>query len=191
MARLGTFRSLRQRNARLFFAGMLVSNVGTWMQSTAQGWLVFRLSGQGTSIGLVLACQFLPLLLLGPWAGVLADRMNRRRLTILTQAGMTAQALLLGVLDLTGLVTLPTVYVLALVLGVLERHRQPGPPEPGDGAGRRGGHPERPVAQHRGDDRGPRVRPGAGRAPGRPGRHRLVLHRQRRCRSSPCWPASC
>src|SRR4249919_3759893 len=97
MARLGTFRSLRQRNAKLFFAGMLVSNCGTWMQAT----------GQGTSLGLVLACQFLPLLVLGPWAGVLADRMNRRRLTIATQAGMAAQAVLLGVLDLTGLVTLP------------------------------------------------------------------------------------
>jgi MFS family permease len=119
MARLGTFRSLGQRNVRLFFAGMLVSNMGTWMQSTAQGWLVYRLSGQGTSLGLVLACQFLPLLVLGPWAGVLADRMNRRRLTIGTQAGMAAQALVLGVLDLSGNVSLPLVYALALVLGVL------------------------------------------------------------------------
>jgi MFS family permease len=91
MARLGTFRSLKQRNARLFFAGMLVSNCGTWMQSTAQGWLVYELSGQGTSLGLVLACQFLPLLLLGPWAGVLADQVNRRRLTIATQAGLVTE----------------------------------------------------------------------------------------------------
>ncbi len=119
MASAGTFRSLRQRNARLFFAGMLVSNVGTWMQSTAQGWLVYRLSGEGTSIGLVLACQFVPLLVLGPWAGVLADRTNRRRLTIATQTGMAVQALLLGVLDLSGLVSLPLVYVFALVLGIL------------------------------------------------------------------------
>ena len=119
MARLGTFRSLKQRNARLFFAGMLVSNCGTWMQATAQGWLVYRLSGQGTSLGLVLACQFLPLLLLGPWAGVLADQVNRRRLTIVTQAGMAAQAILLGVLDLTGVVTLGLVYGLTVVLGVL------------------------------------------------------------------------
>ena len=119
MARLGTFRSLKQRNARLFFAGMLVSNCGTWMQATAQGWLVYRLSGQGTSLGLVLACQFLPLLLLGPWAGVLADQVNRRRLTIAAQAGMAAQAILLGVLDLTGVVTLGLVYGLTVVLGVL------------------------------------------------------------------------
>ena len=119
MARLGTFRSLRQRNARLFFAGMAVSNVGTWMQTTAQGWLVYRLSGQGTSLGLVLACQFLPQLVLGPWGGVLADRVNRRRLTIATQAGMAAQATLLGLADLSGVVTLPMVYVLALALGVL------------------------------------------------------------------------
>ena len=67
----------------------------------------------------MLACQFLPLLLLGPWAGVLADRVNRRRLTIATQAGMAAQALLLGVLDLTGVVTLGLVYGLTVVLGVL------------------------------------------------------------------------
>ena len=119
MPRQGTFRSLRPRNSKLFFGGMLVSNVGTWMQVTAQGWLVYRLSGQGTSLGIVLACQTLPQLLLGPWAGVLADRMNRRRLTILTQAGMAVQALLLGVLDLTGLITLPLVYVFAVVLGLL------------------------------------------------------------------------
>ena len=106
LAGLGRFRSLKPRHARLFFGGMLVSNCGTWMQSTAQGWLVYELSGQGTSLGLVLACQFLPLLLLGPWAGVLADQVNRRRLTITTQAGMAAQALLLGVLDMTGFVTL-------------------------------------------------------------------------------------
>jgi MFS family permease len=118
MAR-GTFRSLRQRNAKLFFAGMLVSNVGTWMQTTAQGWLVYRLTGEGTSLGLVLACQFVPQLLLGPWSGVVADRTNRRRLTLITQAGMTVQALILGVLDLTGVITMPLVFVFAVVLGVL------------------------------------------------------------------------
>jgi MFS family permease len=118
MAR-GTFRSLRQRNSKLFFAGMLVSNVGTWMQTTAQGWLVYRLTGEGTSIGLVLACQFVPQLLLGPWSGVVADRTNRRRLTLITQTGMTVQALLLGVLDLTGVITMPLVFVFAAVLGVL------------------------------------------------------------------------
>jgi MFS family permease len=125
MARDGTFRSLRQRNAKLFFPGMLVSNVGTWMQSTAQALLVYRLSHQGTSLGIVLACQFLPLLVVGPWAGVAADRMNRRRLTIITQTGMTIQALLLGVLDLTGVITLPLVYVFALVLGILSAFDNP------------------------------------------------------------------
>jgi MFS family permease len=119
MPRHGTFRSLRQRNAKLFFGGMLVSNVGTWMQSTAQGWLVYRLSGEGTSLGLVLALQCIPQLLLGPSAGVLADRTNRRRLTIITQAGMAIQALILGLLDLTGVIDLKIVYVFALVLGIL------------------------------------------------------------------------
>jgi MFS family permease len=109
----------------LFFAGMLVSNVGTWMQSTAQGLLVYRLSHQGTSLGLVLACQFVPLLVLGPWAGVAADRTNRRRLTIITQTGMTIQALLLGVLDLAGVITLPLVYLFALVLGILSAFDNP------------------------------------------------------------------
>ena len=179
MARLGTFRSLRQRNAKLFFAGMLVSNCGTWMQATAQGWLVYRLSGQGTSLGLVLACQFLPLLVLGPWAGVLADRMNRRRLTIATQAGMAAQAILLGVLDLTGLVTLPLVYGLALVLGVLSAIDNPA---------------RRSLVTELVDEEdipnvlslntavmtGSRgVRPGARRTARRSHRHRLVLHGQR------------
>ena len=112
-----TFRSLRQRNARLFFAGMLVSNIGTWMQSTAQALLVLRLTGKGTSLGLITAAQFLPMLLLGPWAGVLADRSNRRRMTIVTQTGLTAQAITLAVIDLTGHATVPIVAVLALTLG--------------------------------------------------------------------------
>ena len=175
----GTFRSLRQRNAKLFFAGMLVSNCGTWMQSTAQGWLVYRLSGQGTSLGLVLACQFLPLLVLGPWAGVLADRMNRRRLDDRHAGGHgragrpprrprpdRARDAAARVRPRPG----PR-----RPLG----HRQPGPAQPRHRARRRGGHPERPLAQHGRHDREPRVRPGARRAARRPDRHRLVLHGQR------------
>jgi MFS family permease len=114
-----TFRSLRHRNARLYFLGLIVSNAGTWLQSTAQAWLVLKLSDSGTALGIVIACQFLPMLLLGPWAGVLADRRNKRRLVFATQAAAGVQALLLGFLDLTGHVSLPVVYVLALALGVI------------------------------------------------------------------------
>lgn len=112
-----TFRSLRHRNARLFFAGMLVSNVGTWIQTTATALLVLKLTGKGTSLGIITAAQFLPMLLLGPWAGVLADRTNRRRMTMITQTGLTVQAVALAVADLTHHATVGLIAFLALVLG--------------------------------------------------------------------------
>ncbi len=119
MAGGSTFRSLRHRNARLFFVGLIVSNVGTWMQSTALSILVYRLTGRGTDVGITLLCQFLPMLLLGVWAGSVADRVDKRRMALWTQSAMGAQALLLGGLTLAGLTTLPVVYLLSLVLGVL------------------------------------------------------------------------
>jgi len=115
----GMFRSLRHRNARLFFVGLLVSTIGTWVQFTAMALLVYRLSGRATDVGVTVALQFLPMLLGGVWAGAFADRHDKRRLTIMTQAAMAAQAVLLGILDLTGLVTLHTVFVLSFVLGVI------------------------------------------------------------------------
>jgi MFS family permease len=120
-----TFRSLHYRNARLFFGGLLVSNVGTWMQLTAMALLVYRLTGRTTDLGVTVALQFLPMLFLGAWAGAVADRHDKRTLAILTQAGLAAQALVLGVLDLTGNVTLPIVYVLSLVLGVINAFDNP------------------------------------------------------------------
>jgi MFS family permease len=113
------FRSLRHRNARLYFLGLVVSNVGTWLQATAMAWLVLRLSDSGTALGLVVAAQFVPMLLLGPVGGVLADRFDKRRLVFWTQALAAVQAVALGVADLTGVVTLPMVFALALVLGVI------------------------------------------------------------------------
>jgi MFS family permease len=114
------FQSLRHRNARLYFVGLVVSNAGTWLQSTALVALVLQdLSDSGTVLGTVVAAQFVPMLLLGAWAGVVADRTNRRRLVFATQAAAAVQALVLGVLDLAGLVTLPLVYLLAAVLGVI------------------------------------------------------------------------
>jgi len=113
------FRSFRHRNARLYFVGLVVSNVGTWLQSTAQVILMLRLTDSGTALGLTVACQFLPMLVLGAWAGVVADRTNRRRLVFATQAAAAVQAVFLGLLDLGGLITPAWVYALAFTLGII------------------------------------------------------------------------
>lgn len=120
-----TFRSLKYRNARLFFVGVAVSNVGTWLQLTAMSLLVYRLTGEATSVGISVACQFLPTLLLGAWAGVVADARDRRMMTIVTQGLLAVQALTLGVLDLAGLANLPVVYLMSLVLGVVNAFENP------------------------------------------------------------------
>lgn len=125
MARSETFRSLRNRNARLFFGGLLVSNVGTWLQSTAMAILVYRLTGKATDLGITVALQFLPLLLFGAWAGAVSDRRNKRHTCLTTQSLMAGQAVLLGALDLAGLVTVPVVYALALLLGVVNAFDNP------------------------------------------------------------------
>ena len=120
-----TFRSLQYRNARLFFAGLAVSNVGTWLQMTAMALLVYRPTGEATSLGITLALQFLPMLFLGAWAGVVADGRDRRMMTIVTQSLLAAQALTIGALDLAGLASIPVVYALALVLGVISAFDNP------------------------------------------------------------------
>ena len=114
-----TFRSLSTRNYRIFIVGQVISLSGTWMQSVAQAWLVLRLTGSGTALGLVVALQFLPVLLLGPFGGVLADRFPKRRLLVCTQAVAMAQALTLGVLELTGAVELWMVFAMAAVFGLV------------------------------------------------------------------------
>jgi MFS family permease len=114
----GTFSSLRERNYRLFFSGQVINNIGTWMQRIAQDWLVFTLTGNDpVALGIAAALQFLPTLGLSLWAGVLADRLDKRRLLMALQTGILLCALVLGVLDLTGLVALWQVYVLCFVLG--------------------------------------------------------------------------
>jgi MFS family permease len=112
-----TFRSLRVRNYRLFFFGQLVSLTGTWMQQVGQDWLVLRLTNRALPLGITLALQFGPMLVLGAWAGVVADRLDKRRLLLATQTAMASLALVLGILTLTGTVRLWMVYVLALLLG--------------------------------------------------------------------------
>ncbi|HEY3736120.1 MAG TPA: MFS transporter [Jatrophihabitans sp.] len=111
------FRALRVRNYRLFASGQLVSLTGTWMQRVAQDWLVLELTNSGTALGVVTALQFGPSLLLGPWGGVIADRGDKRRILLITQTALAVLALILGVLDLAGVVTYWHVLVLAMFLG--------------------------------------------------------------------------
>ncbi|HSY15573.1 MAG TPA: MFS transporter [Jatrophihabitantaceae bacterium] len=113
-----TFASLSNPNYRRYFSGQAISLIGTWMQTIAQSWLVLQLTGSGTDIGLVVALQTLPILLLGPWGGVVADRMDKRKLMIGLQAAMGVLALALGILTVTHTVTLWQVFVLAFLLGM-------------------------------------------------------------------------
>jgi MFS family permease len=114
-----TFRSLRVRNYRLWASGAIVSNTGTWMQRTAQDWLVLTqlTAHDATALGIVLSLQFGPQLLLLPVTGMAADRFDRRRILMVTQSAMGLLALGLGLLTLGGHVTLTQVYVFALLLG--------------------------------------------------------------------------
>lgn len=113
-----TFQALSIRNFRLYSMGGVVSNTGTWMQRVAQDWLVLELTHSGTALGITTGLQFLPFLLVTPYAGVVADRMSKRRLLALTQLSLAASAGLLGLLAVTGLVEVWHVYALALVFGV-------------------------------------------------------------------------
>ncbi|WP_306303258.1 MFS transporter [Actinomadura chibensis] len=115
----GMFRSLRVRNYRLYAAGQVVSNTGTWMQRVAQDWLVLELAhGSGTALGITTGLQFLPMLLFGLWGGVIADRYPKRRILVLTQVSMGVLALILGLLAVTGAAQVWHVYVLAFGLGL-------------------------------------------------------------------------
>ena len=114
-----TFRSLRNPNYRLYAAGSVVSNTGTWMQRVAQDWLVLQLTANsGAALGITTGLQFLPFLLLGPFSGLLADRMPKRLLLQITNVGMAVPALVLGVLAVTGTAQIWHVYLLAFVLGL-------------------------------------------------------------------------
>src|SRR4051794_2934234 len=123
--RSGTFASLANRNFRLYFIGQGVSTAGTFMQTVGQSWLVLKLTGSGTALGLVTMLQYLPLLLLGAYAGVLIDRYNRRILYIATQTASLVLALILGVLTLSHVVELWMVYALAFALGLVVVVDQP------------------------------------------------------------------
>ncbi len=113
-----TFRSLHVRNYRVYAAGSLISNIGTWMQTTAQAWLVLVLTDSGSALGITIALQLLPTLLLSPLGGVLADRFSKRTVLRVMQVMMAVPAALLGVLAVTGVVQSWHVFVIAFVFGI-------------------------------------------------------------------------
>ena len=114
----GTFSSLKIPNYRLYFTGQSISLVGTWMQMTAQAWLVLTLTHSATALGLVTALQTLPVLLLGPYGGVIADRSDKLKLMTVLQAIMGVQALVLGLLTVFHAVRFWEICLLAMFLGV-------------------------------------------------------------------------
>ena len=120
-----TFSSMSVRNFRIYFIAQMISVSGTWMQSVAQAWLVLHLTGSGIAVGLVVGLQFLPMLLLGPLGGLVADRTDKRTLLFFTQTAGALQALLLGILVITGAAALWEVYVLAATLGVVNLFDNP------------------------------------------------------------------
>ncbi len=114
-----TFTSLYVRNYRLYYIGQIISTTGTFMQSVAQAWLVLQLTNSGTALGITSALQYVPILFLGPYGGVIADRISKRKILYFTQTLSGILALALGVLTATGIVKVWMVYVLAACLGLV------------------------------------------------------------------------
>ncbi len=123
--RFPLFRSLRIRNFRLFFVGQLISQTGTWMTMVAQTLLVLDLTRSGIILGFLAACQFGPVLLLGPFAGTLADRYDKRRVLFLTQTAAMVQSLVLGAVVLSGHASVGVILPLAAVQGILTAFDNP------------------------------------------------------------------
>lgn len=113
-----TFRSMHVRNYRLYFFGQIVSITGTWMMSVAQIWLVLRLTNSALAVALTGSFQFLPVLLLGAWGGLIADRFDKRKLLIGTQSVRAVLSLALAIITVTGLVHLWMIYAIALAVGL-------------------------------------------------------------------------
>ena len=120
-----TFSALSVPNYRRFYTGQAISLIGTWMQSVAQGWLVYTLTHSATDLGLVVALQTLPVLVLGPYGGVIADRVDKRKLMVVLQSAMGVQALVLGILTVTGMVKFSEICVLAVILGLNNTFENP------------------------------------------------------------------
>ncbi|MGH9402185.1 MAG: MFS transporter [Terriglobia bacterium] len=113
------FRALRYRNYRLFFSGQIISLVGTWMQSVAQAWLVYRLTGSSLLLGVVGFASQIPVFILAPVGGMVADRYNRRRIVITTQSSAMALAAILAAITLAGRIRVWEIMALAACLGVV------------------------------------------------------------------------
>src|SRR5882762_7670509 len=116
-----TFRALQHRNYRLYWTGQLISLIGTWMQSVAQGWLMHRLTSSAFMLGLLSFAQFAPVLPLALWAGVIADKTPRRTLLLWTQSLLLAQAVALAIVVSTGVVKPWMVLALAVVYGIVNK----------------------------------------------------------------------
>jgi MFS family permease len=125
--RLGrvTFAALEVPNYRRYVSGQAISLIGTWMQMTAQAWLVLTLTHSSTVLGVIVALQTVPVLLLGPYGGVIADRVDKRRLMIALQSAMGMQAVVLGVLTVTGAVRVWEIGILAALLGLNNAFENP------------------------------------------------------------------
>ena len=115
----GIFSSLRIRNYRLYFIGQAISLCGTWMQTIGQDWLVLQLTKSGTQLGIVSAFQFLPVLFLAPYGGVIADRFSKRKILLFTQTIAAILALILGLLVVIGGIKIWMIYILAMCLGLV------------------------------------------------------------------------
>ncbi len=120
-----TFRTLRYRNYRLFFGGQLISLIGTWMQTVALTWLVYRLTNSPLLLGIVGFAGQLPMFLFSSIAGVIADRFNRHRILLLTQTLALVQAAILAVLTLTGMITVWHIVLLSIILGCINAFDMP------------------------------------------------------------------
>jgi MFS family permease len=120
-----TFAAFAIPNYRRYISGQSISLIGTWMQMAAQSWLVLTITGSATTLGLIVALQTLPVLLLGPYGGVIADRVDKLRLMTVLQVAMGVQALVLGVLTVTGSVRLWEIGVLAALLGLNNAFENP------------------------------------------------------------------
>ena len=120
-----TFKAFAVPNYRRYISGQAISLIGTWMQMAAQSWLVLTLTHSSTALGLIVALQTVPILILGPYGGVIADRANKRRLMICLQALMGLQALALGLLTITKVVTVWEIGALAMLLGLNNAFENP------------------------------------------------------------------
>ena len=191
MARLfptGTFRSLANYNYRLWAGGAIVSNVGTWMQRVAQDWLVLTqlTHNNASAVGVVMALQFGPQMLMLPFSGFAADFFDRRKLLMATQAAMGLCALGLGLLTVTGLVQLWHVYVFAFLHGCAAAFDAPARQTFVSDLVGEADLPNAVALNSTSFNAARMIGPGRRRPADRRRRNGLGLPRQRRCRSPPC-----